>query len=143
MVWVRKLRPRQATAQCACNLQPLGLLGVSCCLPRYPCLPLSGPARPRTHGTHLKEALPLAQAAALQAPEVDVGFPTGDEQSGVCGVEGGYQHGLVGALWGMGDLNEVLKATRATTPTHVGLPSTAVRAVHSHPTCLYLLSRQT
>lgn len=53
-------------------------------------------------GTHLKEALSLAQAAPLHVPEVDVGFPAGDEHSRVCGVEGGHQHGLVGALWGAG-----------------------------------------
>lgn len=51
-------------------------------------------------GTHLKQALPLAQAASLQVPEVDVGFPAGDQQAGVSGVEGSHQHGLVGALGG-------------------------------------------
>lgn len=53
---------------------------------------------PGTPGTHLKEALPLAQAAPLQVPKVNVGFPTGDEHGGICGVEGSHQHGLVGAL---------------------------------------------
>ena len=48
--------------------------------------------------TGLKEALPLAQAAPLQVPKVNVGFPTGDEHGGICGVEGSHQHGLVGAL---------------------------------------------
>lgn len=66
--------------------------------PETPASGVSPPACPSTASTHLKEALPLAQATPLQAPEVDVGLSTGDEHRGVCGVEGGYQHSLVGAL---------------------------------------------
>lgn len=66
----------------------------------YPCLALSKSACPPIPGTHLKQALPLAQAASFQAPEVDVGLPTGDQQAGISGVEGGHQHGLIGALSG-------------------------------------------
>lgn len=72
--------------------------GVSPAVWGGPCQPPSGPASPGTPGTHLKEALPLAQAAPLQVPKVNVGFPTGDEHGGICGVEGSHQHGLVGAL---------------------------------------------
>ena len=111
------------------NLQPLG--PSFCCLPGCLCLPLSGSAHPHTPGTHLKEALPFAQAAPLQTPEVDVGFPAGDEQGGVCGVEGGHQHSLVGALWGVGEiLNEDLKATRAT-PRRTALYSCMGYALHN------------
>lgn len=55
-------------------------------------------ARPQMAGTHLEQALPLAQTAPLQAPEVDVGFAAGYQQAGIDGVEGSHQHGLVGAL---------------------------------------------
>lgn len=86
--------PQKAIPQHPYTFQPLGCLQLS----GGPCQPPSGPASPGTPGTHLKEALPLAQAAPLQVPKVNVGFPTGDEHGGICGVEGSHQHGLVGAL---------------------------------------------
>lgn len=73
------------------------------------------PVRPCTPSpnTHLEEALPLSQAAAFQAPEVDVGLPAGDEQRWVSGVKGRQQHRLVGALWAAGEiLNAALPAPR-------------------------------
>lgn len=46
-------------------------------------------------------------------------------------MEGGHQHGLVGALWGVGEiLNEDLKATRVT-PCRTALYSYAGCALHT------------
>lgn len=73
-------------------LEPSGLS--TRCVPLWP----SRSVCPQIPGTHLEQALPLAQAASLQAPEVDVGFATGYQQAGISGVEGSHQHGLIRAL---------------------------------------------
>lgn len=67
------------------------------CLPGVPLWP-SRSVCPQIPGTHLKQALPLAQVASFQAPEVDVGFATGYQQAGISGVEGSHQHGLIRTL---------------------------------------------
>lgn len=120
------------------NLGPSGMLCFVVC-PGVPACLLQGQPVPAPRGTHLKEALPFAQAAPLQTPEVDVGFSAGDEHGGVCGVEGGHQHGLVGALWRVGEIqNEDLKATRAT-PCRTALYSCMSCALHNLLACVFTI----
>lgn len=49
-------------------------------------------------GPHLKQALLLDQPAFLQAPEIQMRFAAGDDDSAVCRVKVYTKHRLVGAL---------------------------------------------
>lgn len=51
----------------------------------------SGPA-------YSKDALLLGELSSSECPEVDMGFPTGDDVGGVTGVKIHCKHSLIGAL---------------------------------------------
>jgi hypothetical protein len=52
-----------------------------------------------------------------------VGFPAGDKQRGVCGVEGGHQHSLIGALRREGRFwMRASKPPRLPYPPHIRCP---------------------